>query len=59
MNMRLVACSYWGNRVISHYPTMSHVAFLFMKRLENVTVNVDIGKSLGQTWHTNLHMENV
>lgn len=52
-------CSNWGNRIISQYPIMSHVAFLFIKRLENATVNVDIGKSLSMTQHTNPCRETV
>lgn len=59
MNMCSVGCSNWGSRIISQHLIVSHVAVLLIKRLENATVNADIGKSLGKTRHTNPHMENV
>ena len=51
--------SNWGNGMISHYPVVSHVAFLFIKRLENSTIGVDIGNFLGKTPRTNPCVENV
>lgn len=54
-----VGCSNWGSGVISQHPVMSRVAFLFMKRLENATVNVAVGKSLSKTRRTDPRMENV
>lgn len=47
------------NKITPYYHIRAHAAFLFVKRLENDTVSVDIGTSVSKTWAKKKCMKNV